>query len=585
VSRTRPELRRRDPQVSTWLTAAGLSDAGRQRQVNEDRFHIDLARGIFIVIDGVGGHAAGGKAADVALALLRERLERETGPVADRIREAITVANNEIYRLAATRAEWDGMACVLTVVVIDDHTATVGHVGDTRLYEIDGRALHKVTRDHSPVGEREDARELSEAEAMRHPRRNEVYRDVGSDEHAPSDPEFVDISEITLAADAALLLCSDGLTDLIDAASIDSAVRRHAGNPESVVSALVEAANAAGGKDNVTVVYIEGEGFAAASRRWPEVVPAALTGDVDDRPAAAADRPSATGRKHTARLWLGRLGMLAIASLFALAGFTVGRWPDRVERWFDFLPALQSASIIPKPPASETLVVDPAGSIAAALKQAVPGAQIVVEPGEYREQLTLKDGVRLVSRVPRGASIRLPADATDGSAVIAAGVSNAGLAGFRIVGDAATPLGVGISVDDSLLSIVDVEITGATRAGIEFSGARPATLLASDIHDNPGAALIINRAAAPRISHNTFGRNGFSERASGPLAIDAGAAPIVRQNVFIGLGADAFAALEQATGLALSTENWFVAPATARPGRIGPRSGAPPPPRTPPTPR
>src|SRR5206468_5349657 len=122
-----------------------------------------------------------------------------------RVREAITVANNEIRRMASLRPEWRGMACVLTVVVVDDGRAIVGHVGDTRLYKLRNGRIEKATRDHSPVGEREDAHEISEIEAMRHPRRNEVYRDVGSEAHEPSDPDFVDLCEITFEPDAALL--------------------------------------------------------------------------------------------------------------------------------------------------------------------------------------------------------------------------------------------------------------------------------------------------------------------------------------------------------------------------------------------
>src|SRR5262245_33270372 len=102
------------------LLAAGQSDPGRQRNVNEDRFLCDVARGIFIVIDGVGGQAAGGKAADVALTAVRTRLERETGSVAERVREAITIANNEIYRQAGARPQWNGMACVLTLAIVED---------------------------------------------------------------------------------------------------------------------------------------------------------------------------------------------------------------------------------------------------------------------------------------------------------------------------------------------------------------------------------------------------------------------------------------------------------------------------------
>src|ERR671924_2209509 len=88
------------------LKAAGESHPGLQREVNEDRYHVDVARGLFMVIDGVGGQAAGGKAADTAVSMLRARLERETGPVTSRLREAIAVANNEIHRLASLRSEW-----------------------------------------------------------------------------------------------------------------------------------------------------------------------------------------------------------------------------------------------------------------------------------------------------------------------------------------------------------------------------------------------------------------------------------------------------------------------------------------------
>src|SRR5580765_6583423 len=233
-------------QTISTLTSAGGSDTGLQREVNEDRFHVDAARGLFLLIDGIGGQAAGGKAADVALTMLRTRLERETGPAADRVREAITIANNEVHRVASVRPEWTGMACVLTVVLVREHIATIGHVGDTRLYKLRDDGIEKITRDHSPVGEREDADEISEIEAMRHPRRNEVYRDVGSEPHQQTDPDFIDLLEIPFEPDAALLLCSDGLTDLVDSATINRIVTLLAGRPHDVVGELIEAANDAG---------------------------------------------------------------------------------------------------------------------------------------------------------------------------------------------------------------------------------------------------------------------------------------------------------------------------------------------------
>src|SRR5437660_10674222 len=113
----------------TKLRCAGDSHPGLVRSNNEDRFHFDPDRGIFLVIDGIGGHAAGEKAADVALSMVRGRLERETRSAAERIREAITVANNEILRLARANAEWPGMAWVLAVAVVDEGGAVVGPVG------------------------------------------------------------------------------------------------------------------------------------------------------------------------------------------------------------------------------------------------------------------------------------------------------------------------------------------------------------------------------------------------------------------------------------------------------------------------
>ncbi|HXI28740.1 MAG TPA: protein phosphatase 2C domain-containing protein, partial [Vicinamibacterales bacterium] len=271
--------------TATALRAAAGTNAGLQRVVNEDRIHVDLARGVFLVIDGVGGHPAGGRAADIALAMVRSRLELETGPAVDRVREAIAIANNEIHRAAVLQPEWNGMACVLTVVVVDETRAVVGHVGDTRLYKLRNDRIDKITRDHSPIGEREDSNELSELEAMHHPRRNEVYRDVGSDPHQIDDPDFIDACEIAFEPDAALLLCSDGLTDLVDSSSLHDIVDRCAGQPDRVVNELIDAANAAGGKDNISVVYVEGERFAPTDG-WEARAAGEITRRGMARPAA-----------------------------------------------------------------------------------------------------------------------------------------------------------------------------------------------------------------------------------------------------------------------------------------------------------
>jgi serine/threonine protein phosphatase PrpC len=525
------------------LSAAGGTDAGLQREVNEDRYHVDEARGVFVVIDGIGGQAAGGKAADIALSMLRERLERETGPVPDRVREAIAIANNEIYRLSSMRPEWDGMACVLTALVLKDGVATIGHVGDTRLYKIRGGRIEKVTRDHSPIGEREDAKELSEFDAMHHPRRNEVYRDVGSEPHAPGDAEFIEVQQIPFETDAALLLCSDGLSDLADSSSILRTVTQLAGHPKDVVRALLELAIAAGGTDNVTAVYVEGERFASSL----EQVHAHQAEGVRDTP-----------RSETVpiRTYVVRGAILAL--LFAIGGlglYRSGVLPSVDPRTFDPLTIDQPIF------RQQTQTVQPTESISAALARAEPGSEIVVEPGEYRERITLRDDVRLVSRVPRGATIRLPATASDAQpepAVIASRLARSEFAGFKIVGDAKTPLGVGILVADSNVSIFDVEVSGATTAAISFAGAMTARLVGSEIHDNPGTALAVGAGAAPVITQNVFRRNGMSQRTSGTFTIEHGAAPLFQRNVFVGVGPEVFTAFDQLGRAKLKSENWFL---------------------------
>lgn len=537
------------------LRAAGDTDPGLQREVNEDRFHLDVSRGLFMVIDGVGGQAAGGKAADIALTMLRTRLERETGPVVDRVREAITIANNEIHRAAGLRPEWNGMACVLTVVVVDDRSAIVGHVGDTRLYKLRDERIEKVTRDHSPVGEREDSEELSEFEAMHHPRRNEVYRDVGSEPHQPTDPDFIDVHEIPFEPDAALLLCSDGLTDLIESTSINHVVRQLAGQPHQVVQTLIEAANTAGGKDNVTVVYVEGEQFAPNGHR-AGVASSELTRrqnvvQVDQRApevskalqGEAAHQPR-TGLQQAVRIALVTLLTLAIA----LAVFRL-RPSWRIPDWRGIVSPILN---------SRTIIVRPTDSIAAALARARAGSEVIVEPGEYRETVVLRTGVRVVSRVPRGATIRLPGTASEGDpAVVAAGIAGAEFVGFRIVGDAATPLGTGLLVRDAELSLVDVEVTGAVNVAIDLNHMARASMVGCDIHDNPGAALAIRSGASPRIAHNVFIRNGMSERVRAALIIEEAAQAAFSGNVFHGIGPGVFAALGEAGRAAVVRDNWF----------------------------
>jgi serine/threonine protein phosphatase PrpC len=245
-----------------WRSAAA-SDAGRMRAENQDRAHADDELGIFLVVDGLGGHAAGEKAAETAVQIIRREMAKPGGEARDRIRCAITAANNQIFEDASGNELWRGMACVLTLAMIaqDEEKVVVGHVGDSRLYLTWNGAIRKLTSDHSPVGEREDAGELSEAEAMAHPRRHEVFRDVGSRRREPDEEDFIEVKEFLFKPDAAILLCSDGLSDLLTSTEMLDVIERYDGDPAQVAHELVEAANVAGGSDNITAIFVAGSEF------------------------------------------------------------------------------------------------------------------------------------------------------------------------------------------------------------------------------------------------------------------------------------------------------------------------------------
>ena len=247
-------------ETARWRSGVA-TDAGRMRADNQDRCYVDDERGVFLVVDGVGGHAAGEKAAETALAVIRAELEKAEGDTKDRIRRAITEANNEICKLAGADQAWQGMACVLTLAVANEDRVTVGHVGDSRLYLVWNGTLKKLTSDHSPVGEREDRGDLTEEEAMLHPRRHEVFRDVGSRLREPEDGEFIEIKEFRFRPEAAVLLCSDGLSDLLTSTEIREIIDRYHGDPAQTAGELVDAANAAGGRDNITAVFVAGHEF------------------------------------------------------------------------------------------------------------------------------------------------------------------------------------------------------------------------------------------------------------------------------------------------------------------------------------
>ena len=311
-----------------WRSATA-SDPGRMRAENQDRAYAADDLGIFLVVDGLGGHAAGEKAAETAVETIRGAMARWDGDLRDQIRRAITAANNRIFEEAADNEMWRGMACVLTLAVIADDKVIVGHVGDSRLYLTWNGAIRKLTSDHSPVGEREDAGELTEAEAMAHPRRHEVFRDVGSRRREPDEEDFIELKEFLFKPDAAILLCSDGLSDLLTSTEMLDVIERYDGDPAPVARELVEAANAAGGSDNITAIFVAGSEFlgnaspAAAEARARN----AITKARETEPGELA-----VERRGGALSKIGRVLTTRVA--FLIYGFVLGvvlalalRWP------------------------------------------------------------------------------------------------------------------------------------------------------------------------------------------------------------------------------------------------------------------
>jgi serine/threonine protein phosphatase PrpC len=472
--------------VKTNLRFAAASDPGKRRKNNEDRYYVDPDRGIYAVIDGVGGHAAGETAAGVAVDVIRERLERQTGTPEERIREAITLANNEILRLSRTRPEWTGMACVLTVALIEDDIATIGHVGDTRLYFLRAGEIRKITHDHSPVGEREDHGEISEAEAMRHARRNEIFRDVGSSDRNPEDAGFIEMETFPMPDDGLLLLCSDGLTDLVGSAEVRAGVERYAPDFDTAIRALIDAANEAGGKDNITIVIVAGPAYGASAVRTSE--------------------KTIRTRKPGSHSWVWLLCGLVL-------GATGGYFAQPV--WTRF------ASAAPR-----TFTVGPEG-IAAALNQAHSGDTVVIPQGRYRERVELRQGVTLRAQIPGTVTITSP---DGGPAVVANKIDAGGVEDVWIQGAAS----IGIDISDSSPFISNVNVTDA-NIGIEVRGASAPAITSSRITNNLGAGILVLAEASPRIEGNLIAANGNGKPGAARPGVEVldKAHPLLKNNAIV----------------------------------------------------
>lgn len=240
----------------------GKTDVGKQRANNEDAFvaeQLDENTALAVVIDGIGGYEGGGVAAEIAQREIPSYLkEFNRGERLELLKQAVVCANNAICDRRRFDTARPHMGCVLTSALIDTNRKVIDmvHVGDTRLYQYHQGELRKLSHDHSHVGFCEDNGELTEEQAMHHPLRNEISRAVGEEKHGVSDPSFLEAEEFPLLSNSTFLLCSDGLTDLVTSQQIVTILEQPV-PLEDKVQALIDAANEAGGKDNVTVLLVD----------------------------------------------------------------------------------------------------------------------------------------------------------------------------------------------------------------------------------------------------------------------------------------------------------------------------------------
>jgi len=267
------------------LEVGAATDTGRVRDHNEDGYLVDHVVGLFAVADGMGGHRGGEVASAAALEALR--IAFVAGAPVD---EAVGVANDAVHEQSVAYPNLRGMGTTLTAGSFDDEGHLVlGHVGDSRAYLARDGDLERVTTDHSLVEELIQAGELTPEEAERDPRRSMITRALGLEPGV-----VVDVITVDLRAGDRLVLCSDGLTTMVGEDEIASLL---AAEPDAASAAtrLVDAANSAGGVDNITVVVVDVVGNGAGAE----------ADESTDEPAdESADEPGAAEGLRKRR-WFG----------------------------------------------------------------------------------------------------------------------------------------------------------------------------------------------------------------------------------------------------------------------------------------
>jgi len=247
------------------FSCVGMSDAGRVREHNEDTIGTDADIGLVVLADGMGGYKAGEVASGIAvrtvMSLLKDAVEREDLTVRDAatglsrpgilLRDAIHRANKIIYQTARTQANCEGMGTTVVAGLFFDDKLTIAHVGDSRLYRMRGQDFTQVTQDHSLLQELVARGFYTPEEAQRAASKNYVTRALGVEPTVE-----VDVTEVPVLKDDLFLLCSDGLSDMVEDDDIQLTISTFGANLETLAKQLVLLGNDNGGRDNISIVLV-----------------------------------------------------------------------------------------------------------------------------------------------------------------------------------------------------------------------------------------------------------------------------------------------------------------------------------------
>ncbi|MEK6252139.1 MAG: Stp1/IreP family PP2C-type Ser/Thr phosphatase [Actinomycetota bacterium] len=305
------------------------TDTGRQRRANEDAYYVRAP--VFVVADGMGGAQAG----EVASRIAAEAFDRDlpSGPPEAALREAFESANRKIHDHAASDESHAGMGTTLTAAIVDAEReeVAIGHVGDSRAYRLRGPNLERLTQDHSLVEELRRKGQLTDEQAEEHPQRSIITRALGPE--AEVEP---DVGTVAARPGDIYLVCSDGLTTMIGEGRI-AQILRSSTSLDAAVRALVDEANRAGGRDNITAIAfkLEEVGAPAPEPEHPTLVgPAAEAEGLrgEEMRAAAAARSSEARPSGPRRALKGAAKVLAVLLVLGAVGF--GAWYGNRQIWF-----------------------------------------------------------------------------------------------------------------------------------------------------------------------------------------------------------------------------------------------------------